>query len=902
MTDPNTADEIGRLQRCINDLIGVLALPAIWSGSRPSQILGTLLDVLLATLRLDFAYARLSDSSDVQLIEVVRLADRPHPSVQAQEVGKALSHWLTGNQTASRLLVPIPVGEGQVSIASFSLGPQDDVSVLVAGSRRADFPTDIERLLLRVAANQAVIGFQEARRSGEQKRVAEALEQRVAERTRQLSAVNEELRRSEAYLAEAQRLSLTGSFGWNVSSGDLFWSEETFRIFGYDRSTKPTVERVVQRVHPDDAAQVKQTIERASLDEKDFIHDYRLVMADGSVKHVHVVAHALSDESGAVELVGTVVDVTERKEAEAALQEKARLLDLTHDTIFVRGMNDVITYWNRGAEAFYGWTAAEAVGKATTHELLHTEFPAPLDQIDEELLRTGRWEGELVHTKADGTKAVVASRWALLSDPQGKPLAVLETNNDVTSSKQAAQALREQEVELRQLLDLSPQLVFVLGAERGSTVSGISVNQAALDYHGLTLEEWPSTERRTLVHPDDWERAVSERDRRFSAGAPYATELRLRRHDGQYRWFLVRFNPLRDEQGRVTRWYVSATDIEERKQAEVRLQHENVALREEIDKASMFEEIVGGSPPLQAVLVRVAKVASTDSTVLITGETGTGKELFARAIHKGSPRAARAFVSVNCAAVPHSLIASELFGHEKGAFTGAQQRRLGRFELAEGGTLFLDEVGELPLETQVALLRALQEREFERVGGTQTVRVDVRVIAATNRNLETAIAAGTFRNDLFYRLNVFPIEAPALRDRRGDIPVLVSYFVDRYASRQGKKIRTVTKGSLDLLQAYDWPGNIRELQNVIERSVIVCDTETLVVDESWLVREGPSPSQALTVELTSHEKELIEAALTESRGRVSGPTGAAAKLGVPASTLESKIRALKISKHRFKDA
>ena len=524
-----TADEISRLQRCINDLISVLALPAIWSGSESSQIVDTLLDVLLAMLRLEFAYARLSDSNDGQPIEVVRLAHPQNPPLQPQQIGQALGRWLTGNPTASRFVVANPAGEGEVSIASFSLGLQDDVGVLVAGSRRADFPTDIERLLLRVAANQAVIAFQEARRSTEQKRVAEALEQRVAERTRQLTAVNEEI-----------------------------------------------------------------------------------------------------------------------------------------------------------------------------------------------------------------------------------------------------QALRDQ------------------------------------------------------------------------------------------------------------------------------LFEENVALREEIDKALMFEEIVGGSPPLQAVLVRVAKVAPTNSTVLITGETGTGKELFARAIHKRSPRSARAFVSVNCSAVPPSLIASELFGHEKGAFTGALQRRVGRFELAEGGTIFLDEIGELPIETQVALLRALQEREFERVGGSQTIRVDVRVIAATNRDLETAIAAGAFRKDLFYRLNVFPIEVPALRERREDIPVLVEYFTDRYASREGRKIRSVTKSTLDLLQAYDWPGNVRELQNVIERSVIVCETETLSVDESWLVREGPLSSPMLTAELASREKEMIEAALTESRGRVSGPVGAAARLGVPASTLESKIRAFKISKHRFK--
>ena len=268
----------------------------------------------------------------------------------------------------------------------------------------------------------------------------------------------------------------------------------------------------------------------------------------------------------------------------------------------------------------------------------------------------------------------------------------------------------------------------------------------------------------------------------------------------------------------------------------------------------MFEEIVGTSPALQAVLAQVAKVAPTDSTVLLTGETGTGKELIARAIHKRSPRRSHAFVSVNCAAIPQSLIASELFGHEKGAFTGAIQRRLGRFELAEGGTVFLDEIGDLPAETQVALLRVLQEREFERVGGSRPMQIDVRVIAATNCNLQAAIAAGTFRSDLFYRLNVFPLEMPPLRDRREDIPLLVEYFVDRYASKAGKKIRSVHRKTLDLLQAYPWPGNIRELQNVIERSVIVCETETLTVDERWLSRETAltqPPSQPLGQEDSS---------------------------------------------------
>jgi transcriptional regulator with GAF, ATPase, and Fis domain len=317
----------------------------------------------------------------------------------------------------------------------------------------------------------------------------------------------------------------------------------------------------------------------------------------------------------------------------------------------------------------------------------------------------------------------------------------------------------------------------------------------------------------------------------------------------------------------------------------------------------MFEEIVGSSPALQAVLANVAKVAPTDSTVLITGETGTGKELIARAIHKRSQRSARAFVSVNCAAIPRDLIASELFGHEKGAFTGATQRRVGRFESADGGTIFLDEVGELPSETQISLLRVLQEREFQRVGSNEPLKIDVRVVTATNRNLEAAIASGGFREDLFYRLNVFPIEVPALRQRKEDIPLLVEYFVDRYAGKAGKKITGIDRRSLDLLQSYAWPGNIRELQNVIERSVIVCDTQNLSIDESWVGRgshSGGLAIQPLSDKLAAQEKEMIEAALAETHGRVSGTSGAAARLGIPQSTLDSKIKALKIDKHRFR--
>ena len=475
------------------------------------------------------------------------------------------------------------------------------------------------------------------------------------------------------------------------------------------------------------------------------------------------------------------------------------------------------------------------------------------------------------------------------------------TGMDVTEQEQLTKALRESEKELRQVLDLTPQLIAVYGPNR----ERLYANHVLLDYLGFSLEEWrQSPGPGNYVYPDDKERSDVFFDRAIARASADELELRLRRRDGSYRWFLTRLNPLRDEQGQITRWYITGADIEDRKQAEDTLRRENVALREEIDKASMFEEIVGTSPALKAVLSRISKVAPSDSTVLITGETGTGKELVARAIHRRSDRASRAFISVNCAVIPRDLIASELFGHEKGAFTGATQQRLGRFELANGGTLFLDEVGELPSETQIGLLRVLQEHEFERVGGRRPIRADVRVVAASNRDLQAAISAGSFRSDLFYRLHVFPIEMPSLRERREDIPLLVEYFIDRYARKAGKHFKNVEKRTVQVLQSYPWPGNIRELQNVIERSVILCESDIFSVDESWLPLPLPATESKRHIELPrrleAQEKNMIEEALKASRGRVFGPTGAAAKLGIPRSTLESKIKSLTIDKNRFR--
>ncbi len=466
-------------------------------------------------------------------------------------------------------------------------------------------------------------------------------------------------------------------------------------------------------------------------------------------------------------------------------------------------------------------------------------------------------------------------------------------------------AVNGEDINYRMVVDSTPALVF--SARPDGYVDYF--NQRWFDYLGVPLSALEGRGWTSFIHPDDREEHLRLWRTSMSDGQPAVSQSRVADAKGEYRWMLHRTEPLCDEAGNVIRWFGTSIDIEELKRAQQevdelkeRLYKENIALREELTQTSMFEEIVGTSAPLRRVLALVERVAGTDSTVLVTGETGTGKELIARAIHKRSPRAARPFISVNCGAIAPSLVASELFGHEKGAFTGATQRRLGRFELADGGTIFLDEAGDLPAETQVALLRVLQERTFERIGGTRPIPVDVRIIAATNRDLDKAIADGSFRRDLYYRLSVFPIQMPPLRDRAEDIPLLVEYLTRRYATNTGKRIATVSRKTIDLLTTYDWPGNIRELQNVIQRAVILCD-ETLVVDESWLAHR-PARSigglHNLGRPSTSEEKKLIESALAESCGRVAGTDGAAARLGIPRSTLESKIRSLHIDKHRFR--
>jgi formate hydrogenlyase transcriptional activator len=537
----------------------------------------------------------------------------------------------------------------------------------------------------------------------------------------------------------------------------------------------------------------------------------------------------------------------------------------------------------------WGWQAA-----------IHPEDLPSLMEKWRELLSSGEaGDIEARMRRHDGIFRWFLIRFEPFRDETGKIVMWYGVSTDIETLKQTEEKFREDERELRQITDAIPQTIVV------QDPSGLPIyaNRATLDYTGLTADDVTANFRERIFHPEDVERFRNERKAALARGLPFEFEHRALGQDGQYRWFLIQYNPFRNEHGQVTRWYATGTDIDDRVRAEERTRNENLALREQIDRDSMFEDIVGSSEALRRVLREIAKVAPSDSTVLILGETGTGKELLARAIHKRSKRSDRAFIGVNCAAIPPSLVASELFGHEKGSFTGATQRRLGRFESANGGTIFLDEVGDLPPEVQVALLRVLQERKIERVGDNNPIAVDVRVIAATHRDLNALVSEGKFRKDLLYRLNVVPIEMPPLRERAADIALLAEYFIDRFGKRAGKKFRTIGKKSLKVLQAYGWPGNVRELQNVIERAVILSDGDNLAVDETWLRRElPPAASRTATLggTMVRHEKEIIEAALKESQGRISGSGGAAAKLGLPAKTLDSKIKRLKINKYRFK--
>jgi formate hydrogenlyase transcriptional activator len=715
--------------------------------------------------------------------------------------------------------------------------------------------------------------------------------------------------------------------------------------------------------HPKDIQRLREARHKSLSGTVPFENEQRALGKDGKYRWFLVRYNPLLDERGNVlRWYATGTDIQDRKQTETLHAAEKRTLEMVADGASLREVLDQLCnsievqvapsvttvlvmdadgkqLWQGGGQRVpQEWIStiipvhvAFEAGLCGTAAFLKTRVIVPdvamesnwPDQYRDLALRNGiraAWSEPILTKEKEvlGTFALYSHQSRV---PTDEDLALIESAGHIARiaierqrSQEALRSafeeirnseakLRQEERELRQLIDFLPQHVLVLGKD--GTL--LQVNKTMLDYKGLTLEEMKSGGTRERinrdVHPDDLERVQNERSAGLSRGVPFETEKRLLGKDGQFRWFLFRYNPVLDEAGDIVRWFATATDVEDRKQAEDRVRNEAIALREQIDRESMFEDIVGSSEALRKVLRQVARVAPSDSTVLILGETGTGKELIARAIHKRSKRADRAFIAVNCAAIPTSLIASELFGHEKGAFTGATQRRLGRFESANGGTIFLDEVGDLPPEIQIALLRVLQEREIERVGSNKPISIDVRVLAATHHDLEALVAEGRFRRDLLYRLSVVPIQVPSLRERSDDIPLLVEYFIGRFGKKAGKKFRTIDKRAIRLFESYQWPGNVRELQNVIERAVILSEDDTFSVDEAWLKQNtlqfSDSPT-ALNRVLLRQEKEMIESALAESGGRVSGPGGAAAKLRIPTRTLDSKITRLGINKFRFK--
>jgi PAS domain S-box-containing protein len=654
-------------------------------------------------------------------------------------------------------------------------------------------------------------------------------------------------------------------------------------------------------VHPDDIQRLATWWHDVRQSEEAGTTEKRLRRSDGEYRWFRIAAAPVHDEQAKlVRWCGINTDIDDLKRSEQKFRQEAEdlrtITDAIRQPIIVLAPDGTTIYANRVALDLTGLTMADVNDKGFFPRVFH---PDDIERFRAErqgrLSRGTPFELEMRALFKSGQYRWQLVQYNPLKDERGQIIRWYVTGTDIDDRKRSEEKLRESEGNLRTITDAIRQSIAVLAAD--GTI--LYVNQVFRELTGLTMREVNDKTLHTRVfHPDDLGRVLAERQEGLLRRTPFEYEARLLMTSGQYRWWLIQYNPLKDEHGHIIRWYGTGTDIDDRKRAEDRLRNENLVLREEIDRSSMFEEIVGSCKPMREVLKQVEKVAASDSTVLILGETGTGKELIARALHRRSKRATQAFVRVNCAAIPQSLIASELFGHEKGAFTGALQRRVGRFEAADGGTLFLDEIGDLPMETQISLLRVLQEKEFERVGSNHPVSVDVRLIAATNRDLPAAVGAGSFRQDLFYRLNVFPIAVPPLRKRTEDIPLLVEYFVGRFAKAAGKNIHHIGKDTHEQLTGYRWPGNIRELQNVVERAVILSEGDTFVVDESWLKLESAdsSPHEGLSA-LAEHEAEMIETALAESHGRVSGPSGAAAKLGIPRQTLESKIRRLGIDKY-----
>jgi PAS domain S-box-containing protein len=737
---------------------------------------------------------------------------------------------------------------------------------------------------------------------------------------------DEAQRRSETFLADGERLSRTGSWSWKPSKNEFRWSLQHYRLFGVDpEKAQPSLDFFWQHVHPDDRPKLEQIVKRAVHEKTDFEQEYRIIREDGTIRHVHGIGHAVINESGElIEFIGTSMDVTDRKRIEEDLRiQKAhfeKLFELAPEAIVLRDIENRILKANKEFTKLFGYSIEEAIGKDVNSLIVPEESLRESNELRDALRKGERVDAETIRRRKDGQRLNVSFVAAPVSVQGSKP-EIYGIYRDITERKKAEEKLKRSEAYLAE----GQRLTHTGSWARCVRTGDVYWSAESFRIFGLDPKETKPTVEvfSNRLHPEDRDSVEETIRTAILQRTDFERDYRVVLDDGSVRHVHVIGHPVFNAAGEITEFVGTHLDVTEQRNSRAALEkafeeiqrlkdqlyQENLALREEIDETSMFEEIVGKSAALRHVLAQVETVAATDSTVIIYGETGTGKELIARAIHNLGERSAQAFVKLNCAAIPTGLLESELFGHEKGAFTGAIAQRIGRFELANHGTVFLDEIGEIPLDLQPKLLRVLQEREFERLGSSRTMRTDARLIAATNRDLKVMVTEHKFRSDLFYRLDVFPIHVPPLRERQEDIPLLVRHFVQQFSRQLGKNIDSIPAATMTALCEYHWPGNIRELQNVIERAVIVSTGPVLKVNVDDLKSVSGSnhknieESQIIDVQrarnaIDENERKQIVSVLEQTRWTVAGSDGAAARLGLKRSTLQYKMRKLGIPSKR----